>query len=64
MARRALAAIGCAAAIATVGGVKVGDTLPDVSLDEGFPPEKVSLKQFCPEKTFVIMGLPGAFTPT
>mmetsp|Transcript_21838 Transcript_21838/g.44736 ORF Transcript_21838/g.44736 Transcript_21838/m.44736 type:complete len:139 (+) Transcript_21838:67-483(+) len=44
--------------------VKVGDTIPDVSLDKGFPPSKVSLKEACAGKKVVLVGLPGAFTPT
>jgi len=42
----------------------VGDTLPDVSFDLGFPPEKVPLSKLCTGKTLVVVGLPGAFTPT
>jgi len=44
--------------------VKVGDSLPDVTLDEGFPPQKHSLKSLTDGKKVVLMGLPGAFTPT
>lgn len=44
--------------------VKVGDTVPDVSFDEGFPPTKVSMKELTDGKKIVLMGLPGAFTPT
>jgi len=44
--------------------VKVGEEIPDVSLDKGFPPEKVNLKEFCKGKKVVLVGLPGAFTPT
>lgn len=44
--------------------VKVGDAIPNVSLDKGFPPEKVSLPEFCKGKKVVLVGLPGAFTPT
>jgi len=43
---------------------KVGDRIPDVSLDKGFPPSKVSLKEACAGKKVVLVGLPGAFTPT
>lgn len=42
----------------------VGDAIPDVSLDLGFPPTKFELKKFCTGKKVVIVGLPGAFTPT
>lgn len=44
--------------------VAIGDTVPNVSLDQGFPPEKVSLADYCKGKKVVLMGLPGAFTPT
>jgi len=64
MAKRMLRALACAAAAVTAGGVSVGDKLPDVSFDLGFPPEKVSLQKLCKGKKLVIVGLPGAFTPT
>jgi len=44
--------------------VSIGDQVPDVSLDKGFPPEKVSLRDFCKDKKILVIGLPGAFTPT
>jgi hypothetical protein len=44
--------------------VKVGDEIPDVSFDQGFPPEKINLKEFCKERKVILIGLPGAFTPT
>jgi len=44
--------------------VKVGDTIPAVSLHKGFPPEMVKLDEFCKGKKIVLVGLPGAFTPT
>ncbi|CAE8719097.1 unnamed protein product [Polarella glacialis] len=43
---------------------KVGDKVPNVGLDKGFPPEKVMLADFCKGKKVVLVGLPGAFTPT
>lgn len=45
-------------------GVAVGDAIPAVSLDKGFPPEKVAMAEFCKGKKIVLVGLPGAFTPT
>lgn len=45
-------------------GVKVGDKFPDIEVDQGFPPEKVNLAKKYADKTFVLVGLPGAFTPT
>jgi peroxiredoxin len=50
-------ALGCAAA------VKVGDTVTGV-LDFGFPPEKIDLASRLANKRVLLIGLPGAFTPT
>ena len=44
--------------------IKVGDTLPSVTLDFGFPPEKINLLERSTGKNIILMGLPGAFTPT
>jgi len=43
---------------------KVGDAIPAVSLDKGFPPEPFPVAEFCKGKKVVLVGLPGAFTPT
>lgn len=61
MARRALIAL---AALTSAHGIKVGDKVPNIGLDKGFPPEKVMMGEFCKGKKFVLVGLPGAFTPT
>jgi len=45
-------------------GIKVGDKLPDATLDLGFPPEAKTLTSLCQNRKIVIVGLPGAFTPT
>jgi hypothetical protein len=45
--------------------VSVGDTIPDVGLDDGFPaPKSFPLLDFCKGKKVVLVGLPGAFTGT
>jgi len=53
-----------AAIVASVSAVKVGDMVPDVNLDYGFPPEKINLYQRVMGKKVILMSLPGAFTPT
>jgi peroxiredoxin len=42
----------------------IGSKLPDVEIDFGFPPEKVNLAERVKGKRVIIVGLPGAFTPT
>jgi peroxiredoxin len=45
--------------------VKVGDTIPeDVDLHFGFPPENINLSSRIEGKRVILVGLPGAFTPT
>jgi len=44
--------------------VKVGDSVPSVTLDLGFPPEKVNVAERVAGKKVILMGLPGAYTPT
>jgi len=44
--------------------IKEGATLPNVTLDKGFPPKKVPLQEIIGGKKVVMVGLPGAFTPT
>jgi len=42
---------------------KPGDIVPNISLDQGWPPQKINLRKYTKDKTVVILGLPGAFTP-
>eukprot|EP00927_Polykrikos_kofoidii_P060714 TRINITY_DN55635_c0_g1_i1.p1 TRINITY_DN55635_c0_g1~~TRINITY_DN55635_c0_g1_i1.p1 ORF type:complete len:179 (-),score=30.02 TRINITY_DN55635_c0_g1_i1:814-1350(-) len=53
-----------AAAAAKTALVKPGDIIPNIGLDKGFPPMKLMLGDFCRGKKVVLVGLPGAFTPT
>jgi len=42
-----------------------GDALPSVELFQGFPDvEKIDIADYVKGKNVIIVGLPGAFTPT
>jgi len=53
-------ALGCAAAT----HLQVGDMVPVGELHYGFPPEKIDIHERIMGKKVVLVGLPGAFTPT
>ena len=36
----------------------VGEMIPDLALDKGFPPEKISLREYTKGKSVVFVGLP------
>lgn len=55
-----LAAFGCAA----ISAIAVGDKVPSIDLDYGFPPQKVNLAERVAGKNVILVSLPGAFTPT
>jgi peroxiredoxin len=44
--------------------INVGDTIPSKELHHNFPPEKINLYERIFDKNVVLVGLPGAFTPT
>ena len=45
--------------------VAVGDKFPDVALQKGpFPPQEVNMPSRLAGKKTLVVGLPGAFTPT
>jgi len=44
--------------------VKAGDKFPNVELDHGFPPTKIDMAKRLAGKKTIVVGLPGAFTPT
>ena len=48
----------------TVHAIQVGDSLPSADLHFGFPPESVNLRERAAGKNLLVVGLPGAFTPT
>jgi len=54
-----------AVAIRGTTAIDVGDAVPaDLTLHHGFPPEKISLDDRLKGKNVLLVGLPGAFTPT
>lgn len=48
----------------TAVDVAVGDSAPSVDLHSGFPPEMVNFADYTKGKKMILVGLPGAFTPT
>lgn len=44
--------------------IAIGDKVPSLELDLGFPPKKVNVVEKVAGKKVIILGLPGAFTPT
>jgi hypothetical protein len=45
--------------------IRVGDAMPkDLTLHYGFPPQTVNLDGRLRDKNVLLIGLPGAFTPT
>lgn len=54
-----------ALAVSTTSAIQVGDEIPGgAHLHNGFPPEKITLKDRVAGKKVILVGLPGAFTPT
>jgi hypothetical protein len=47
-----------------MSALAIGSELPAVEIDFGFPPEKVNIAERVKGKRVIIVGLPGAFTPT
>lgn len=48
----------------TAVDIAAGDALPSAKLHSGFPPDFVDIAEYSKGKNIVIVGLPGAFTPT
>jgi peroxiredoxin len=44
--------------------VKVGDKVPFANLHWGFPPQMINTAQHVMGRSVLVVGLPGAFTPT
>jgi len=48
-----------------VSAVKIGDNMPAVSIHSSFgPPTDVDIAARVADKKVILVGLPGAFTPT
>jgi hypothetical protein len=63
----ATAALLCATPTTTtnVNAIDVGEHVPnDLTLHYGFPPTKISLDERFANRKVLLVGLPGAFTPT
>ena len=53
------------ATLAFTNAIDVGDDFPEgLTLHHGFPPETIKLDDRLEGKNVLIVGLPGAFTPT
>lgn len=49
----------------TAQNIAVGDSVPSVELLQGFPdPKSIDVAEYTKGKKTIIVGLPGAFTPT
>jgi len=56
--------LGALFSISQTLAVKVGDSCPAVELHYNFPPDKINLADRIADKNVLLVGLPGAFTPT
>ena len=59
-----LVLLASASLTAAFAPIKAGDSLPTANLHSGFPPDMVSITDYAKGKNMIIVGLPGAFTPT
>jgi hypothetical protein len=46
------------------GGIQPGEKVPWCDLHWGFPPQRINVAQHVAGRSVLIVGLPGAFTPT
>ena len=59
-----MAAVMLFSAAANAFTIKAGDKLPAVDLHFGFPPNFVNTAEYMEDRNVIVVGLPGAFTPT
>jgi hypothetical protein len=50
--------------LGSLGGIQTGEKVPWCDLHWGFPPQRVNVAQHVAGRSVLIVGLPGAFTPT
>jgi len=62
--KRLLQALLACVALAAVNAINVGDEFPSAILHKGFPPDKIDLSDYIKGRSVIVVGLPGAFTPT
>lgn len=49
----------------TALNIAEGDAMPSVDLFQGFPDvKKINIADYVKDKNVIVVGLPGAFTPT
>jgi hypothetical protein len=49
---------------AAFAAITPGTKIPSVELDSGFPPKRVNMAEHTAGRKVMVVGLPGAFTPT
>jgi len=64
MTHAAVAAVMLFSAVASAFTVKVGEKVPAADLHFGFPPTFVNTADYLADRNVIVVGLPGAFTPT
>ena len=60
----AVAAVMLFSAAASAFTIKAGDKVPAADLHFGFPPTFVNTEDYLADRNVIVVGLPGAFTPT
>ena len=60
----AIATVLLCSAVASAFTIKAGDKVPAADLHFGFPPTFVSTEEYLADRNVIVVGLPGAFTPT
>lgn len=59
-----VAAVMLCSTVASAFTIKAGDKVPAADLHFGFPPNFVNTEDYLEDRNVIVVGLPGAFTPT